>query len=100
MTVADVKMGRRTTDSETCPMSVQDVIDMHKKLAIIEGDLSYIKPLVEALHANSLRAEGRDAQIKNNNPLKWALGGVSVLLVGTNWESAQPIIMKILSLIQ
>lgn len=81
-------------------MSVQDVIDMHKKLAIIEGDLSYIKPLVEAMHSNSLRAEGREIQNKNNNPLKWALGGLSVLLVGTNWESAGPIISKIITLIQ
>ena len=81
-------------------MSVQDVIDMHKKLALIESELSYIKPMVEALHTNSLRAEGRDIQEKNNSPLKWALGAVSVLLVGTNWESAQPFISKIITLIQ
>ena len=87
-----MKVGRRAMDKEICPMSVQDMIDLHSKLAMIENDLAAMGPLVKELHEKSLRA---DAGSKAGYPLKIALGFSLVMLIGSHWAAAQPLLMKI-----
>lgn len=66
---------------DTCPMTFQDMLELHRKISVIENDLALIKPKILSMHEQALVKSG---EVNAGNGVKLSLAGVVGLLAGTN----------------